>query len=184
MPAPLQELHDRVVRDLLAYDAAPQTEHLKAVAESVVAARQHFTTGDGTPDWKGRTNAYRTWSRGAYTEGRADTTTAAAIRYHVSAEIRRVLGADEVAELGLVERDARGRSATHTDRRRSQLALVTGGGPLTDPADVAALLTQMTSLLKRIDPAAISDGPHREVRPVLAGLDDVITEATRVRNAI
>jgi hypothetical protein len=184
MPTPLQELHDQVVRELLAYETNPQTAHLKAVARSVVAAREHFIAGDGTPDWKGRTHAYRAWARGAYTDGHADATTAAAIRYHVSAEIRRVLDADEVAQLGLVEHDGRERSIANTDRRRSILAVVSGGGPLTDPTEVATLLSQVSGLLRRIDPAAIADSSHREVRPVLTGLDTVITEATRVRDAI
>lgn len=158
--------------------AAPEdrTALLRQIAEILVDVRQHFGRADGTPDWKGRTHAYRQYVAGIYSDagitGEEAATAQAAVRYHVGIVLRNRLDEGTLREYGLISRSPRERSQ---DRRAEKAAIVhavTGrevhGGAL------LALSTAFT-LLSRLDPEELAALAERE-----AGVaDDTLADIER-----
>lgn len=124
----LTDCRDEALTLLKAYRRTPaegRTPLLRSLAGVLVAAREHFSRDDGTPDWKGRTYAYRTWVREVYGDAGFPTdelpTVQAAVRYHIGAALRERLDDDTLREYGLIERSPRERSQ---DRRAEKSALL------------------------------------------------------------
>lgn len=117
-----------LVRLLKRYAKATEeqkTALLRAIAESLVELRALFERPDGSPDWKGRTYAYRAFIRDVYDEAgiaRGDQPTVqAAVRYHVGAVLRERLDEETLAEYELIAKSPRERSQ---DRRGAKSAIL------------------------------------------------------------
>jgi hypothetical protein len=189
-PKPLRTIENDLVKALQTYvaDGMVGTESLRAAAEASVAAREHFFTADGEPDWLGRTHAYRTWSREMFTRAGVDPTELtklqSSVRYHVSAALRERLSEDVREDLGLRAETARERSAERHGKNVEVLSIFGGGGAIQDAATVAKALRMMDAALHRVDPAGLrrKHAPDREA--VLAGLDNVAGALAELRAAI
>lgn len=175
----LAELHNAAVDALKAYQTGPEndrTDHLRAVARHVVAARPHFFTKDGEPDWLGRTYAYRRWIREVMTLANvpaSDTSTVqAAVRYHTGAALRAKLTPEQLEDLGLRVESPRERSALKREAYNATLAIFSGGGAeLTDPEEIVAALRTMEAVLRRIVPPT----SRRDASAVQAAAESVYT---------
>lgn len=156
---PLNELQNEAVTALREYKRTRGTECLRTVASTFVAAREHFYTRDGAPDWLGATHAYRQWTREAY--DRAGTPEAelsrlqASVRYHVGNIMREKLDPDEVADLGLREASPRERAVEKRERTSETLNLFGGGYPITEPGEALTALSVLEVTLRRIMPDAV-----------------------------
>src|SRR5690606_21767333 len=94
--------------------------------------REQFTRPDGSPDWNGRSHAYRLRIRDLYSRagitGEEMTSLQAAVRYHVSAVLRDRLDEDTLKEYGLISKTARERSRDRHHERSAILRALQSGG--------------------------------------------------------
>lgn len=141
---------------LRAYPHAEESDRTALLHEAagyLVDARSLFYTADGTPDWRGRSYAYRRWVGDVYNEAGLPRdvlpTVQAAVRYHVGNVLRERLSADELAGLGLRSVGPRERSVEKRNRQALVLALFEGG-PFTDPGEIVAAVETLSHALDRI----------------------------------
>lgn len=176
---PLARLQQDAADALRRWDTgtdAERTEALRTVAESFVAARQHFFNKDGAADLLGRSFAYRTWVRETMTLGGVEpsrsSTVMAAIRYHSGNVLREWLSAAQLESIGARKESPRQRSAEVRGRTSETAALLTGNRRIDTPEEVLALATAATAALGRVSPEAISGRAkdRRAAREALAGL--------------
>jgi len=164
------------------------TGFLRTAADSAVAAREHFFTAEGEPDWLGRTHAYRIWIREAYAKAgvqAADLTKMqAAVRYHVSAALRERISDEAREDLGLRVETARERSAEKHGRNVEVLSIFGGGGVITDRETVAKALSLMGATLQRIDAEALSRRDAAERDEALAGLSTIAAAVKRLQREL
>lgn len=157
---------------------AERTDYLRAVAADFVAAREHFYTKEGEPDWHGRTYAYRTWVREVMSLGGvpADVlaSTQAAIRYHVGNILRDRLDDDQIEALGLRKESPRERSVEKRERTSSALALVSGGQAIESLEDITAAASAVVGILRRINVSGLT-GARRKA--AVSALQDVSAAA-------
>lgn len=178
----------KILKDLRRYLDAPEEERtpiLRSVAETFIGARETFLRPDGTPDWNGRTHAYRAWVREIYgdlnvsKEDRA--TIQAAIRYHVGAALRKRLDDETLADYGLIQESPRERSKDRRDNRSALLSALTArevaGGAL------IALSTAFT-VLSKVDPAEIVALPERERAVAEDTLSDLEKRVRSIRRRV
>jgi hypothetical protein len=97
----------RALRRLKQAEGSDRTPLYRDLAAHTVALREHFLTAQGTPDWIGRTSAYRhtvrdLYSAADYTPEEADGVQSA-IRYHIGNLVREVLHPEALEDLGLDE---------------------------------------------------------------------------------
>lgn len=171
------------------------TARRRDVAECFVEAREHFYTADGTPDWLGRTFAYRQWVRGVISEANVPepevATFLAAIRHHASNALRERLPEEEVARLGLRKSDARERSVEKRQRQTEVLSAFRGGPAISSASDVVAALQRVETMLRRVDVKAVRRLPkarRAEVAAALAAVAEhaagIATEVSAGRNGV
>lgn len=156
--ASLNDIQITAVTALRNYKAGPETErttNLRTVAEAFFDAREHFFTPEGTPDWKGRTHAYRVWVR--ETMRTADiqkddlTTVQAAIRYHVGNVVRERMDDGALKDLGLNRSSPRERSVEKRGRNSEILNIFgSGGAEIGSPEEVLLALRSIHVALTRI----------------------------------
>lgn len=187
----LQSLMDRAVGALRRYYSGPEserTECLRETAAAFVDARQHFFTREGTPDWLGRTYAYRSWVReamgAANVPGDDLPTIQSAIRYHTGNALRAQLDEDQMDALGLKHSSPRERSVEKRERNSGTLALFGGGAPISDPEDVLTAAALVETFTRRIRFADMDASGRRQVAAALADLGarlDAVAEEARRR---
>jgi hypothetical protein len=177
----LNDIQISAVTALRNYKAGPETErttNLRKVAEAFFDAREHFFTPEGTPDWKGRTHAYRVWVR--ETMRIADiqkdelTTVQAAIRYHVGNVVRERMDDGDLKDLGLNTSSPRERSVEKRGRNSEILSIFGGGGAeIATPDEVVLTVRSIGVALARIslDELAGFNGNRRE--EIREGLEQV-----------
>jgi hypothetical protein len=145
--------------------AAPEqkTTLLRQIAEVLVDVRQHFGRADGSPDWKGRTHAYRQYVAGIYGDaglvGDEAATTQAAVRYHVGIVLRDRLDDDTLAAYGLIPRSPRERSQ---DRRAERTAIVHAVTHREVHGGALLAISTAFALLSRLDTAQLDELAERE----------------------
>lgn len=186
---PLDELQASIAKALRRYvaDGFRGTEQLRIAAEGSVAAREHFFTAEGEPDWLGRTHAYRMWIREVYERAgvqAADLTkTQAAVRYHASAALRDRISAEAREDLGLRAETARERSAEKHGRNVEVLSIFGGGGTIQDRQVIAKALTLMGATLQRIDAGGLRTSPA-DRQEAVAGLDSIAAAVRRLQREL
>jgi hypothetical protein len=186
----LQDLEDTIISALRSYVAAGLngTEHLRTAADTAVAAREHFFTAEGEPDWLGRTHAYRVWIREVYSKAgvRPETLTKiqAAVRYHVSAALREKISEEAREDLGLRAETARERSAEKHGRNVEVLSIFGGGGVIADRVVVAKALALMGATLQRIDAGALAHGAEADREEAAAGLAAIASAVKRLQREL
>lgn len=119
----------RVLRALRALprDARDRrTTLLRDLGEATADFREHFLTGEGNPDWAGRTGAYRAAIQDLYSDAGYSADEARAVqkvtRYHVANTLRERLSADDIADLGLRAETPRERQTEIRERNAAILA--------------------------------------------------------------
>jgi hypothetical protein len=157
-----------------------RTSALRATAEALVDAREHFYTADGSSDWTGRSYAYRRFVGDVYTDAavpREDLATLqAAIRYHVGNALRERLSPEDLDALGLRTVGPRERSVEKRSRQSALLAQM-GGEPIETPEDALDALHTVDRILSRINASALKDLPadgRRDARSTLTEAEDLL----------
>lgn len=169
MPRPLAEIRETATAALRRYFAAEpdaRTAILRDVAESLVDAREHFITADGTVDYRGRTYAYRRFVGEIFAGANppADEVQAvqAAVRYHVGNVLRERLTPDTLEALGLRKESPKERSVEKRASESDALALLRGGTAFTTTEEIGESLRVVQGLLSRIDTNAVRALPDDE----------------------
>jgi len=188
----LTEAQRTAVRALRHYLIEGKTEDLRQVAENFVEAREHFFTKEGSPDWLGRTYAYRRWVRETTTlanvPGNELATVQAAIRYHAGNVLRERLDAEQIEALGLKPESPRERSVTKRERHAEILSVFGAGGPeITDADEILHVAEMIQHALDRISSEALAMmGPEgrrktRRALRAIADRSDDLAEASGAR---
>lgn len=131
-----------------------RTDLLRALAAKIFDLRAACQTADGSPDWGGRSAAYRdavheVYFRARVPEGDADTVQAA-IRYHLGNLLREKVPPEELAAAGFPPESPR----EQKDRaRRAVKALATSGSVAEVLGDPLRLLTAAQTLLDHVSDA-------------------------------
>jgi hypothetical protein len=158
---------DRLARDAAAAlaqgahgDPNDRAQAYRHAAEVLVAAREHFLTDAGEPDWLGRTYAYRVWAGNVYglsgVSGDERLRTQAAVRYHVGNVLRDRLDEATLADLDLRDESPRERSASQRAERTALLKAVTGSSSGFAGLDALRALTAVAALLERLPASVIA----------------------------
>lgn len=161
MPVDLSTLRANARNLLKRYLRADETERtpiLRAIAECFVDAREHFERPDGSPDWKGRTHAYRMWVRDTVTDAgvpkEEHATVQSAVRYHVGNVLRERLDEETREEYGLIQRSPRERSA---DRRESRTAILQALTSRDLSGGALMSLTAAHAVLNKVEPKDLDE---------------------------
>lgn len=186
---PLSDIRADIVDTLRQLAAAPEdadnvTMLRRATAAAMLEARAHFITKDGSPDWSGRTYAYRELTREVFSEAgisREDAPTIqASIRYHSGNLIRQHVPEDELATAGFaLQESPRQRSAARRAERSESIRLVESGGPL-DGEDLARAVLLAHSVLARVRRDAVRSLPAATRLEVEDGLRALAVQAARL----
>lgn len=148
----------RLLKKYLRTSDEERTPILRALAEDLVSAREHFTRDDGSPDWKGRSYPYRVWVRDVFADAGVPKddlpTIQAAIRYHVGAVLRARLDEDTLAEYGLIPRSPKERSR---DRRQGRTALLSALTSKDLAGGALMALTAASTVLSKVEPRDLDD---------------------------
>lgn len=169
MPISPNAAHEQFVGLLKDYKRAAPTRRTAIayeLAETAVSVRESFLRADGSPDWVGRTGAYRNWYGSVFADAGILNTEErnkiqSAIRYHVNQLLRERLDPETLDEYGITGASARDRSkARH--REKSALAELlspraVGGGVVLRLAHArtAILSVEKNSLDAELSPAEV-----------------------------
>ena len=191
MVTTIESIQQAAATTLRAYhdkpDAPEHSRLLKQVAKHLVDLRERFLTEAGTPDWAGRTYAYRMavgeiYSRSAVPKSDLAPITAT-IRYHVGNILRERLSEEELADAGLGAESPRERAQQH---RREQSALValfsrneSAGGE--SPIDTLRSIAAASALLARVTPTDVRKSSARDRRAAAVLLDEAAERAAELR---
>ncbi|WIC90177.1 hypothetical protein SEA_VROOMVROOM_27 [Arthrobacter phage VroomVroom] len=176
----LTEAQRAAVRALRRYLIDGKTEDLREVAENFVDARAYFYNKDGSPDWLGRTYAYRRWVRETTTmsnvPGNELSTVQAAIRYHAGNVLRERLDADQIEALGLKPESPRERSVAKRAAQSEILSVFGAGGPeITDAEEILSVAEMIQHALDRVSGEALAlmaTESRRKARRTLRAIAD------------
>lgn len=186
--SPAGEERTNLLRLLKSYARSSEeqrTSLLRAIAVCLVEIRSHFERPDGSPDWKGRSYAYRAYLRDIYDEAgipREDQPTVqAAVRYHVGAVLRTRLDDETLAEYELIQKSPRERAKVRRGEREAMLSALNAreshGGALLALSAAYTLLSKLN--LDDLDTL----GP-REAEVADATLIDVERRVRQLRKRI
>lgn len=174
MTESLARIQDDAVAALKRWLNGPEdrkTENLRRTADSFVAAREHYLTPAGEPDWLGRSAGYRNWVRETMTLANipADRSsgTLTSIRYHVGNALRARLDAETLADLGLLSTSPLKR-AQEQNAGKSKTLQILDGGRIDNAEDAVQALQLVNTILRRID------------LPAVDAADDAVRSAARV----
>lgn len=161
-------------RAALVADEDERTQHLRAVAEAYIDAREHFYTKDGDPDWAGRTYAYRQWIREtvsmAHLPQDGKQTIQAAVRYHLGNILRDRLDPETLESIGLRKESPRERSVEKRAGTAALLRVVSGAEALTTLEDMADVAKALHAAVSRISVEALPEADRPAARAKLAEL--------------
>lgn len=183
-PTPLDEIREKAataMRGYLSDGKNARTLRAKQIAEALVEARAHFETRDGTPDYLGRSYAYRTWvsdtleAAGVPKGDRASLQSI--VRYHVSPLLRERYGA-EVTKLGLEEGDLKERQRRARERDARIVSIFSGGGELTEVEDALLVANLSRLAVNRVSGVPKSDkSGAAQVRDAFENLEKAVGAA-------
>jgi hypothetical protein len=163
---------------------ALRPERLRHAADLLVEARAHFYTGDGSPDWTGRSYAYRQFTSEVYAHAGVSAsdlhTLQASVRYHVSNALRARLTDEELESIGLRVESARDRSVAKRSRQSKTLSMVAGGAPIDTPAEAVHALQVAAGILRRVAGGPLAEAPVAERRRVAGAVREVADEVSRL----
>lgn len=190
---PLRDIQDAAIdsiRRAATQEGAEATEALRETAEAFVSARAHFFSADGSPDWRGRTHAYRAWVSetmglaGVKPEERSSIQ--AAIRYHVGTVLRERLDGETLRRLGLRKATPRERSVEKRAKISQTLSFFTGGPAVNELDEMLNLARLISSALARVDEEALAAMPtedRRKVREALAPIEEAVARHLKAAGA-
>ena len=187
----LGDLQHDAVRSLTGYLQAEESDKtglLRDVATAFVQAREHFYTKEGTPDWSGRSYAYRTWVREtvalASVPASKRTTLLAAIRYHSGNVARELLDPETLAAAGLRSESPRERSIEKRERYSETLSIFGGGGHrLTDADEIVGAARTIEAVLRRVDLDAVRELAAADRSEVADATTSVYTLSREIADA-
>lgn len=165
-------------------DRERRTVLYRDVAEASVELREHFLTGEGEPDWGGRTWAYRDFVRTLYRDAGMDSketaTTQAGVRYHVGNVLRDRLPAETIEDLGLQPATPIQRARKNRAERSTVLRALKEGGDVTD---TVRAVSAALALLERITDEQVAELQADGLDVVRRTLAGVRREADRLDDA-
>ena len=180
-----QETASALLRRYPNAEAGERTEILRAVASTLIEAREHFYTADGEIDYRGRTYAYRRLVGEIFAAANLPPddirTVQAAVRYHVGNLLRERLNPETLADLGLRAESPKARSAEKRTAEGEALRVLRGGAAFTTSEEVLDALRLAQALLARVDTNAIRalpSGPKRDVGATAAALEALLETVT------
>ena len=176
-----QETASALLRRYPAAAPGERTEILRAVASTLIEAREHFFTADGEVDYRGRTYAYRRLVgeifAGANLPPDEISTVQAAVRYHVGNLLRDRLDPTTISDLGLRAESPKTRSAEKRTAEGEALRVLRGGVAFTTGDEVLEALRLAQALLARVDTDAVRnmpEVPRRAVAEAVAVLEPLV----------
>lgn len=184
----LRDAHNRASALLKKYvgaNDAERTSILRELAIALVDARGEFHREDGSPDWKGRSYAYRVFVRELY-DGVAfnkeqQNTIQAAVRYHIGQVLRDRLDDETLEAYDLLAKSPRERGAEQRAGRSALLQTLQGresaGGALLG-------LTGVSMVLQRIQGSDLSSLAANERELARVTLADLERRVRALRKAL
>lgn len=182
-PRALPEIQREAVATLRRLSEVAEGERpeiLRTMAGLFVASRAHFLTADGSPDWRGRSAAYRGWVQEVLSDANvaseSRTNLLAAIRYHVGFALREQLDADTLDDLGFLPTSPLERSQAKRDRYSETIRLFGhGGGPIDDAVTILAAVKMIDGALSRVRLGGLRAADRRRAAEAL----DAVAEHAR-----
>lgn len=182
----IQDTAVRALRDWLNGPEDAKTGLLRRTGNLFVAARQHFVTRTGEPDWLGRSHAYRAWVRETTSLAGipADQTTGllTSIRYHAGNALRARLDEATLADLGLLKAAPKERQQERNADLSRTLSVLDGGRVTDGPTMVETLHTALR-LLRRLDLGAVPGLPEEDRAGVKHFADQIAGYAAGIAGA-
>lgn len=126
-----------LLTNIIELEKAPESEYL-ALARTLINIRRHFKSpGREFPDWRGRSQDYRTAAAAVYASATippdSEGSVQARIRYVINNELREVAPAVELEALGYKKRNQAERAKDRRDAKKGKQPLDTEGPTLTAP---------------------------------------------------
>lgn len=154
---------------------------LHAAAELIVKARQnHFITADGSPDYGGRSYAYRQWFADAVNAlnlpNKERMKLLGRLRFHAGNELRSVVPASELKSAGLLTVSPVQRGKQNYEQRSAPYRVLRGGRRITDADEVAEVCKVLSALAKRIDGRRLTDASRARLLDELTSLEQSINQ--------
>ncbi|WIB65841.1 hypothetical protein [Curtobacterium sp. MCBD17_040] len=140
-------------RALTAENTFARADAMRAVATTLVEAREQFTTSSGEMDILGKTYEYKQWVRSVYNAAGVPAKERRAVQnnlsYHVNVVVHDRYGSDEAAAHGYSKRSLAERRADRREQELRILRLFDGGGPISTAADALVGLTLFRQTTQR-----------------------------------
>ncbi|WP_169736289.1 hypothetical protein [Promicromonospora kroppenstedtii] len=183
--APLQRQAVEHMRRYLAAPVEERTPHVRAFAEVLFEARQHFLRGDGEPDYAGRTHPYRRWVGEVYAEAGVPAERRNSIRssvsWHLSEIMRESVDKETLADHGLKPQTQSEANQEHRKQDRAVVRALTSrdvaGGSL-------MAITAAATVLAKVDGAELTRLDPHAAEVAKATLEDLESTARRLSKRV
>lgn len=175
----------RLLKSYIIAEEEQRTSLLRAIAEVLVEIRSNFERPDGSPDWKGRSYAYRAFLRDVYDDAgvpREDQPAIqAAVRYHVGTVLRERLDQETLDQYDLIPKSPRERAQ---DRRGERSAMLSALSARESHGGSLLALSAAWTLLSKLNLDDLDTLGPREADVADATLIDVERRVRQLRKRI
>ncbi|BDZ52852.1 hypothetical protein GCM10025867_50930 (plasmid) [Frondihabitans sucicola] len=186
--AVLQVATINAIRSLQVVSENQRTATYREIAGLLIDARATFPRADGSPDWLGRTYAYKQFVGSIYRasiEGMAAMVTIPAnIRYHVGNVIRERLDAETIEQYGLDENNPRQRALEGRRQHRTEfdrlLAMAQRGE---GDASVSDIVMRFADELDALTPELVRDLSNSDRAAIRAAIGPMMLRLGDLRAA-
>lgn len=185
----------RALRALPPHDRDRRTTLLRSLGQGMVELREHFSTGNGAPDWNGRSKGYRDALHNAYAVagyiGEDAEMMKKAASYHLAKSLRTRLSKEEIEALGQRPEDPAERQAAIRERNAAIVAAHTAiGEGANDERTPEAKLAAMQEALgimkniriirsRKVDPE-VREAALRSLRAIADRAEDLMRQVASV----
>lgn len=152
---------------------------LQSAAKLIVEARKdHFMTGDGSPDLSGRSYAYRQWFADAVNalnpSAEEKTKLLGRLRFHTGNELRSKVPASELKEAGLLAVSPAQRGKQNYEQRSAPYRVLRSGTRIKNEAEIAEICKVLSALTRRIDGRTLAESSRTRLLTELAALEKAV----------
>lgn len=187
-PMDMPELRARAVSLLKEYLRAPvesRTRIIRELGETLIETRAQFERPDGSPDWTGRTHAYRRAIREMYDDAgigeRDRAQIQGAVRFHIANILRERLTEEQLAEYSLLPRGPHDRDR---DNRSTKSAIVAAVSAREVHGGALLALSAAYSLLSKLDLDDLDALSQREAGVADSTIADIERRARQLRRRL
>ena len=157
-----------------------RTDDLHAAANVVVEARsEYFLTADGSPDYGGRSYAYRQWYGSVVdTLNLSDSDRRKLLgnmRFHVGNALREALSPEELREAGLLVESPVKRGKRNYENRSAPYRVVTSHTKLSSEEEIHKVSELIEKLSRRLDPSEMAESSRSELEKAVRHLLSRVT---------